>query len=75
VWPIRKAWRKAAFTSDCINTTVAVALEKQPARWTITSVELDVLARVLGATQGDFIQVALNAKKHSPNSPLLKATI
>jgi len=63
------------FTPQRINAAVAVILEKQPAGWTMTSVQLDVLARVRGAKQGDFIHAALNAKNHCPISPLLKATI
>jgi hypothetical protein len=39
--------------------TVAVTLEKQPAGWTITSVQLDVLARVPGARQRDFIRAPM----------------
>ena len=66
---------QTGFTPERINAAVTVILEKQSAGWTITSVQLEVLARVRGAKQGDFIQAALNAKNHCPISPLFKAAI
>ena len=66
---------QTGLTPERINAAVAVTMQKQPAGSTITTVQLDVLARVRGAQQGDFIQAALNAKNRCPISPLLKATI
>jgi len=58
-----------------LNAVVGIILEKRPTGWTTTMGQLDVLARVAGATQGDFIQAAQNAKKNCPISTLLKATL
>ena len=66
---------QAGFTPECVNAAVAFILEKRPTGWTTTMGQLDVLARVRGARQNDFIQAALDAKNHCPILPLLKAPV
>ena len=61
---------QAGFTPERINAVVGIILEKRPTGWTTTMGQLDVLARVAGATQGDFIQAAQNAKKNCPISTI-----
>jgi osmotically inducible protein OsmC len=58
-----------------IVTTATVTLEPLPAGWTITGVQLDVLAEVPRLTQGDFIQAAVRAKTHGTISRLLKTNV
>jgi osmotically inducible protein OsmC len=65
----------AGLTSDSINTTAAVTLEKTEAGFTVTKVHLTVSARVPGATEEAFATAANNAKAGCPISRLLKAEI
>ena len=65
----------AGLTADSINTTAAVTLDKTDAGFTITTVHLDVTARVPGASQDAFQTAANNAKAGCPISRLLKAEI
>jgi osmotically inducible protein OsmC len=65
----------AGLTAESINTTAAVKLEKTDAGFTITSVHLDVTARVPGADQQAFETAANNAKAKCPVSRLLNAEI
>jgi len=65
----------AGMTAESINTTATVRLEKTDAGFTITSVHLDVTARIPGASQEAFETAANNAKAGCPVSRLLKAEI
>ena len=65
----------AGLTAESINTTASVTLEKTDAGFTITKVQLDVRAKVPGATQEAFNTAANNAKAGCPVSRLLKAEI
>jgi lipoyl-dependent peroxiredoxin len=65
----------AGMTAESINTTATVRLEKTDAGFTITSVHLDVTARIPGADQQAFETAANNAKAGCPVSRLLKAEI
>ncbi len=65
----------AGLTADSINTTAAVTLDKTDAGFTITTVHLDVTAKVPGASQDAFQTAANNAKAGRPISRLLKAEI
>lgn len=65
----------AGLTAESINTTATVTLEKTDAGFTITTVHLDVKARVPGADQQAFETAANNAKAGCPVSRLLKAEI
>jgi osmotically inducible protein OsmC len=66
---------QAELTADSINTTATVRLEKTDAGFTITSVHLDVTAKVPGADQEAFDKAANNAKAGCPVSRVLKAEI
>jgi osmotically inducible protein OsmC len=65
----------AGFTAESINTTASVTLEKTDAGFTITTVDLNVTAKVPGADQKAFDTAANNAKAGCPISRLLKADI
>ena len=66
---------QAGLTAESISTTASVRLEKTDAGFTITSVHLDVTARVPGADQAAFEKAAANAKAGCPVSRVLKAEI
>jgi osmotically inducible protein OsmC len=66
---------KAGLTADSIRTTASVRLEKTDDGFAITSVHLDVKARVPGADQQAFETAANNAKAGCPVSKVLKAEI
>lgn len=66
---------QAGLTADSINTTASVRLEKTDAGFAITSVHLEVKAKVPGADQQAFATAANNAKAGCPVSKLLKAEI
>ena len=65
----------AGLTAESIRTTAAVRLEKTDAGFTITSVHLDVVARVPGADEQAFLTAANNAKAGCPVSRVLNAEI
>ena len=65
----------AGLTAESIETTAAVTLEKTDAGFTITTVDLEVTARIPGADQQAFETAANNAKAGCPISRLLKAEI
>jgi len=50
-------------------------MEKLDAGWTITTIQLDVTARVPGANQEAFNKAAENAKSGCPVSKVLNAKI
>ena len=60
---------------ESVATTATVTLEKLEAGFTVTSVHLDVTAKVPGATPESFETAANNAKKGCPISRLLNAEI
>lgn len=66
---------QVGLTAESIRTTANVRLEKTDAGFAITSVHLDVKARVPGADQGAFDTAANNAKAGCPVSKVLKAEI
>src|SRR5215204_351557 len=66
---------QAGLTADSIRTTASVRLEKTDAGFAITSVHLDVKAKVPGADQQAFETAANNAKAGCPVSKVLKAEI
>ena len=66
---------QAGLTAESINTTAAVRLEKTDSGFAITSVHLDVRARVPGADAAAFEKAANNAKSGCPVSKVLKADI
>jgi osmotically inducible protein OsmC len=66
---------KAGLTAESIHTTAAVRLEKVDEAFAITSVHLEVTARVPGADQQAFETAANNAKAGCPVSKVLNAEI
>src|SRR3979490_409207 len=54
-----------------INTTATLTMEKTDAGFTVTSIHLDVTAKVPGADAAAFDTAANNAKKGCPISRLL----
>ena len=66
---------QAGLTAESIETTANVRLEKTDSGFAITSVHLEVKAKVQGATQEAFDTAANNAKTGCPVSKVLKAEI
>jgi osmotically inducible protein OsmC len=66
---------QAQLTAESIKTTSAVTLEKTNDGFAITSVHLDVTAKVPGATKQAFETAANNAKSGCPVSKVLNAPI
>ena len=65
----------AGFTPETLQTTATLALDKLDAGWTITSIHLDVKAKVPGATEEAFQTAANNAKANCPVSRVLNTKI
>jgi osmotically inducible protein OsmC len=66
---------KLDLTAESIRTTATVSLEKTDAGFTITSVHLDLKAKIPGADKETFEKAAGNAKKGCPVSRVLNAEI
>lgn len=66
---------QAGLTAESIRTTASVSLEKTDAGFAITSVHLEVKAKVPGADEQAFATAANNAKAGCPVSKVLKAEI
>ena len=65
----------SGLTPEAISTTASVKLEKTDDGFTITTVHLDVSAKVPGADAETFATAANNAKAGCPVSRLLNAKI
>src|ERR1700692_3391584 len=65
----------ANLTPESINTTANLKMEKLDAGWAITSVHLDVSARVPKADDAAFQKAAADAKAGCPVSKVLNAKI
>ena len=65
----------AGLTAEKIETQAAVTLEKVGEGFEITSSHLDVTAKIPGADQAKFEEIANKAKAGCPVSKLLKAKI
>src|ERR1041384_8593437 len=61
----------AGMTADSIRTSATVTLEKTDAGFTVTSVHLDVIAKIPGDDKSAFETAANNAKAGCPLSRLL----
>jgi osmotically inducible protein OsmC len=66
---------QAGLTPESINTTATVSLDKVDAGFAITTVHLDVTAKVPKADQAAFQKAAENAKSGCPVSKVLNAKI
>lgn len=62
-------------TAERIDTTASVTLEKSGDGFAITSVHLDLKAKIPGADKAAFEKAAKNAKEGCPVSKLLNAAI
>jgi osmotically inducible protein OsmC len=65
----------AGFTADELRTTATVTIEKEGEGFTITTVHLDLKARVPGIDQAKFQELADQAKQNCPVSKVLNAKI
>ncbi len=65
----------ANLTPESINTIATINLDKQESGWSITSIHLDVVARVPKAEAAAFQKAANDAKTGCPVSKVLKAEI
>ena len=63
------------FHAERIETTATATLEELDAGWTLTHVQLDVLANVPNASRALFMKAALAAKTNCPISRLLRTNI
>lgn len=66
---------EAGLTPEQIDTKAAVTLEKAGDGFEITASHLTVVARIPGADQAKFMEIANKAKTGCPVSKLLKANI
>jgi osmotically inducible protein OsmC len=66
---------RAGLSPERIDTTAIVNVEELSLGWTITRIQLEVQARVPGATQGEFIAAVLAAKGKSQIARLLNTNI
>ncbi|HWZ84830.1 MAG TPA: OsmC family peroxiredoxin [Thermoanaerobaculia bacterium] len=66
---------KVNLTAESLQTTAVVSLEKDAGGWSITESQLDLVARIPGATEEAFRAAADAAKTNCPLSKLLKAKI
>lgn len=63
---------EAKLTAERMETTAQVSLEKKEAGFEITSIHLNLKAKVPGATQAQFQELANKAKDNCPVSKLFK---
>lgn len=66
---------EAGLTPERIDTTAEVSLEREPDGFAITAVHLNLKAKVPGASEAQFLQIADKAKAGCPVSKVLKAKI
>jgi osmotically inducible protein OsmC len=65
----------ANLTAESINTTANLKMEKLEAGWAITTIHLDVTAKIPNADDAAFQKAAENAKAGCPVSKVLNAKI
>jgi osmotically inducible protein OsmC len=66
---------EAKLTAEQMDTTAEVVLEQVEGGWAVTSSHLTIKAKVPGANQATFAELAGKAKAGCPISKLLKAEI
>jgi osmotically inducible protein OsmC len=66
---------EAKLTAESMETTATVTLEKIDSGYVINAVHLDLKAKVPGATEAQFQELAAKAKAGCPVSKLMKAEI
>ncbi len=72
---LSSALGNAGFSPEDIETTATLNFEQTDAGWTTTSINLDVVARVPGATSEAFLKAAEGAKEGCPISRLLNTEV
>jgi osmotically inducible protein OsmC len=65
----------SGMTAESIDTKASLTMEKLDAGWTVTSIHLDVSAKIPGADRAKFESAAADAKATCPISRLLNAKI
>jgi osmotically inducible protein OsmC len=63
------------FTPERLATKADLTLEQVEGKWTITTVELHLDAKVPGIERAQFEEIAADAKKNCPVSRVLNASI
>ena len=66
---------EAGYSPRQIRTTATVTMENVAAGWTLTQIDLDVVAAVPRVAQCDFVDAALRAKANCPVSRALNPNI
>jgi len=66
---------EAGLTAERIETHAAITLDRIDGAFTITASHLTLTAKVPGATQAQFLEIANKAKAGCPVSRVLKANI
>ncbi|HLG18402.1 MAG TPA: OsmC family protein [Bdellovibrionota bacterium] len=66
---------KAGFPPEKLSTQATLTLEQVSGNWTITTVHLDLTAKVPNANQTKFDELVADAKANCPVSQVLKANI
>jgi osmotically inducible protein OsmC len=66
---------EAGYRPRQIDTTATVTMENVACAWTMTQIQLDVLAAVPKVAEYDFVEAALRAKANCPVSRALNANI
>lgn len=66
---------EAGYRPRQIDTTATVTMENLPSGWTMTQINLEVIATVPKVAEYDFVDAALRAKANCPVSRALKANI
>ncbi|MBX3033445.1 MAG: OsmC family protein [Bdellovibrionaceae bacterium] len=69
------ALSQAQMTPDTLQVTAEVSLKQKDGGWEIPHVHLQLTAKVPGASEEDFLEIAQTAKENCPVSKLLKADI
>ena len=66
---------KAGFVPEQVATNAALSLEQVDGNWTITTIHLELKAKVPGLDKNKFNEIAANAKELCPVSRVLNAKI
>ncbi len=72
---VSAALGRAGFTPQRLATNASLALEQVAGNWTITTIELQLSARVPGIDGEKFAAIAADAKANCPVSRVLNAKI
>ena len=66
---------QAGFTAEELTTNATLTFEQVESSWMITTIQLDLNARVPGIDAAKFSEITNNAKAKCPVSRVLKADI